>query len=185
MAITREMQREAQIAMAPRMAPSDRLLVSRIAAVCNLLVPGVFPADSDWRVRYYALPPSSDELDRLGKAVEMGVMTQADLRLAVDPFASPDEVATADDGEDVPPVAIAAATDGKASDVALNGAQVQSAQGIVSAVAAGQLPRESGVSMLVNFFNLPPDSAEQVMGDVGRGFVPTVEGAEGANLPTD
>jgi hypothetical protein len=39
-------------------------------------------------------------------------------------------------------------------------------------VAAGQLPRESGVSMLVNFFNLPRISAEQVMGNVGRGFVP-------------
>jgi hypothetical protein len=95
MAITREMQREAQVAMAPRMAPSDRLLAGRIALACSLLVPGVFPADADWRVRYYALPPQREELERLSLAVELGALTLADLRQAVDPFASPEEVAVA------------------------------------------------------------------------------------------
>jgi hypothetical protein len=95
MAITREMQREAQVRMAPRMAPSDRLLAERVALASNVLVPGVFPAAADWRVRYYALPPSRDELERLQFAVDLGALSLADLRLAVDPFASPDEVAVA------------------------------------------------------------------------------------------
>lgn len=95
MAITREMQREAQVAMAPRMAPSDRLLADRIATACNLAVPGLFPEGADWRIRYYALPPQREELERLQLAVELGALTLADLRLSVDPFASPEEVARA------------------------------------------------------------------------------------------
>ena len=95
MAITREMQREAQVAMAPRMAPSDRLLADRVALAANILVPGVFPAGADWRVRYYALPPQREELERLSLAVDLGALTVADLRMAVDPFASPEEVARA------------------------------------------------------------------------------------------
>ena len=58
---------------------------------------------------------------------------------------------------------------------ALNGAQVQAAQGIVQAVADGQLPRASGVQMLSAFFNLPMQSAEQIMGEVGRGFLAVTE----------
>ena len=55
---------------------------------------------------------------------------------------------------------------------ALNGAQVTAALEIVSKVAVGALPRESGVAMLVAFFQLTKAAAEEVMGAVGRGFVP-------------
>lgn len=55
---------------------------------------------------------------------------------------------------------------------ALNGAQVSSALEIVQAVAAEELPRESGVAMLVAFFNLSDDAAEAIMGTVGKGFKP-------------
>lgn len=57
-------------------------------------------------------------------------------------------------------------------DTALNGAQVTAAQGIVESVAAGRLPRDTGVRMLVTFFRIPLDVAEALMGDVGRGFEP-------------
>lgn len=57
-----------------------------------------------------------------------------------------------------------------ASDTALNGAQVKSAQELVTSVAEKKLPRSSGVAMLVRFFNLSPEAAEEVMGDVGRTF---------------
>jgi hypothetical protein len=57
-----------------------------------------------------------------------------------------------------------------ASAVAMNGAQVQAAQGIVTAVAKGELPRATGVAMLVQFFNMPSDAADAMMGEVGRGF---------------
>lgn len=58
----------------------------------------------------------------------------------------------------------------KAQDSALNGAQVASALSIVQAVAQGQLPRDTGVNMLVEFFYMPNDAAERVMGSVGAGF---------------
>ena len=43
---------------------------------------------------------------------------------------------------------------------------------IVQSVAEGTLPRDAGLSMLSEFFNLPPDAASKVMGSVGRGFKP-------------
>jgi hypothetical protein len=57
-----------------------------------------------------------------------------------------------------------------AADTALNGAQVQAAAAIVQQVAARQLPRDSGVAQLVEFFNLPADKAERIMGAVGKTF---------------
>lgn len=58
----------------------------------------------------------------------------------------------------------------KAADTALNGAQVQAANAVISSVAEGKLPRESGVAMLARFFNMPIADAEQIMGSVGRTF---------------
>lgn len=72
--------------------------------------------------------------------------------------------------EGVVPVGVDGAE--KAQDTALNGAQVQAAQSIVEAVAAGRLPRETGVAMLVTFFNIPQAVAERLMGPVGAGFEP-------------
>jgi phage-related protein (TIGR01555 family) len=60
----------------------------------------------------------------------------------------------------------------KLQDTALNGAQVASAVEIVKAVLKKELPRESGISMLVEFFNLDPAAATRIMGPVG--FVPVV-----------
>lgn len=60
----------------------------------------------------------------------------------------------------------------KAQDTALNGAQVTAALQIVQAVASGSLPRDSGVSMIAEFFNLAPERAERIMGSVGKGFTP-------------
>lgn len=55
--------------------------------------------------------------------------------------------------------------------LALNGAQVVAAQGIVQSVAEGKMPRASGVQMLVAFFALKPDVADAIMGEVGKSFV--------------
>lgn len=61
----------------------------------------------------------------------------------------------------------------KAADTALNGAQVTAASAIVEKVAAGILPRDSGISQLIFFFQLTSEQAEQVMGAAGTaGFVP-------------
>jgi hypothetical protein len=61
----------------------------------------------------------------------------------------------------------------KVADTALNGAQVTAASQIVEKVAAGILPRDSGISQLIFFFQLTPEQAEQVMGLAGTsGFKP-------------
>lgn len=68
-------------------------------------------------------------------------------------------------------VAAAATSAGvPASAVALNGAQVQAAQGIIASVAKGELPRDTGVQMLIQFFNMPSEAADALMGEVGRSF---------------
>ena len=72
-----------------------------------------------------------------------------------------------------------AASDGRE----LNGAQVARAREIVLDVAAGQLPRETGVAMLGSFFNRPDEWAENVMGPVGDSFVVGVEEQEPEALP--
>ena len=59
--------------------------------------------------------------------------------------------------------------------VVLNGAQVTAAQGIVGAVARGELPRATGVSMLIEFFGIGYEAAEGIMGEVGRGFTPRTD----------
>jgi hypothetical protein len=62
----------------------------------------------------------------------------------------------------------------KVADTALNGAQVQAASQIVEKVAAGVLPRASGVAQLVMFFQLTQEQAEAVMATAGTvDFVPT------------
>lgn len=80
----------------------------------------------------------------------------------------------------------------KVADTALNGAQVTAASQIVEKVAAGILPRESGISQLVFFFQLSPQQAEQVMGTAGTpAFVPSgtsiatqpIETQEASNEP--
>jgi phage-related protein (TIGR01555 family) len=60
----------------------------------------------------------------------------------------------------------------KVSALALNGAQVQSAVGIVERVANKAIPRESGIAMLQVFYAMSAEQAESVMGEVGRSFEP-------------
>lgn len=58
-------------------------------------------------------------------------------------------------------------------EVSLNGAQVTSMVQIVSQVAAGLLPRDSGIQMLMAAFPVDGQQAEKIMGEVGRGFTVT------------
>ncbi len=56
-------------------------------------------------------------------------------------------------------------------DVVLNGAQVTSMVGIVSSVANGELPRGTGISILMTAFGLTKEKAEEIMGESGRAFI--------------
>jgi len=53
---------------------------------------------------------------------------------------------------------------------AFNGTQIDAMLKILKDVGAGLLPRESGIAALVEAFPISPDSAEKMMGDIGRGF---------------
>lgn len=55
---------------------------------------------------------------------------------------------------------------------ALDSAQIQALMGIVVAVASGELPRSSGVELILAGFPLDRADAERIVGDAGRGFVP-------------
>lgn len=59
-----------------------------------------------------------------------------------------------------------------AQETALNGAQVESLLTIVGQVAAGQLPRDSAVEIIVAAFGLSREQADKILGSVGAGFVP-------------
>ena len=63
---------------------------------------------------------------------------------------------------------------------ALNGAQVEALMGIVAQVATGQLPRASGVEIMVAAFPISREDAERIMGAVGQGFVPAVISEDGS-----
>jgi uncharacterized protein len=60
----------------------------------------------------------------------------------------------------------------KAQDTALNGAQVTALLEILKSVADGQLPRETGVRLIVTAFDVTEEEAEKLMGAVGAGFTP-------------
>ena len=128
-----------------------------------------------YRVRYRVLSPSMEEVQLVTTMQAAGLIGDDEARLMVDPFADPPR-----EGEQV-----AADTDtaGPIEDVnadevsalALNGAQVSAAQGIVEATAAGRLPRSTAVAMLEAFFVMPRAQAEAILGTVGAGFTPTPE----------
>ena len=61
----------------------------------------------------------------------------------------------------------------------LNGAQIDSALSIVSQVATGLLPRESGLGALQILLNLTPEQAATIMGPVGSTFFAPVAAEPG------
>lgn len=55
----------------------------------------------------------------------------------------------------------------------LGGAQITAASSIVTAVVAGEMPRDAGIGQLVVLFNLTDAQAEQIMGSAGMSNIPT------------
>jgi phage-related protein (TIGR01555 family) len=97
--------------------------------------------------------------------------------ISVDPAAL-EALPTGTPGEEgtdpeAPAGALGLPSDQPASATALNGAQVTSAKSIVADVAARLLPREAGLGMLMEFFRLTQEQAENIMGEVGRSFFAT------------
>lgn len=71
-----------------------------------------------------------------------------------------------------PPDDLAIGGGGDAQDSALNGAQIASLLQVVTACAAGQLPRDAAVAIIARAFLVDDNVADRLLGSVGRGFVP-------------
>lgn len=78
-------------------------------------------------------------------------------------------------GNGTPTVGDTASSADNVQQQALNGAQVTSLVDIVEKVAAGTLPRDSAINMIVMAFNVKPEDAERVLGTAGKGFEPKKE----------
>ena len=198
--LKRSFIRERQQAMMPQLEAGDRRVLALAAALCNANDGASFPEDG-WNLRYSQIPLTTEErAARVAEAragIELGTSSIVDVVIAENPGWNRDEAiawlervqaestglravaevtgtaAPAEDGaEPADATDQAAPTEEKAADTALNGAQVVAAMEIVQTVAAGGLPRDAGLSMLGEFFNLPRDAAERIMGAVGKGFRP-------------
>lgn len=134
-------------------------------AVAKLQTEGVIPDDLE-PAAYLAEAQVAASDREAGQIRTAMAVAEAARALEVEPVA----VDAAPAGGPAPDAAAGAAD--ALADTALNGAQVEAAVGIVEKVALGQLPRESGIAMLVDFFQLDTARAERVMGSIGRGFTP-------------
>ena len=141
----------------------------------------------EYVIRYRALGPTADEIkattENLKAELELGTVSQIDVIRGLHPEIESEAEALERllhvrrierdltnlplDDDDTNAAMVDTAT-------VLNGAQVTAAQGIVQAVAAGLLPRDSGVQMLAAFFGLPQAAANAIMGSVGATFQPTI-----------
>lgn len=71
--------------------------------------------------------------------------------------------------ETAPPPEATGGQQATAQSSQLNGAQMQAAISIVTAVAAGTMPRDAGIAQLMQFFNLNQQQADAMMGSAGTG----------------
>jgi hypothetical protein len=141
LAVSRDAEADARIGYAPTFSRGD-------LAACRLTA-GLLGAPTEgWSISY----PGVDAIHarQVAEGADEG------------PVIAPEGVAEG---------AVEGAVEGAAEvAVSFNGAQVAAAQGVVAAVAAGELPRDTGVQMLVAFFGLDAIAADRLMGKVGGSF---------------
>jgi hypothetical protein len=194
--VSRDAQREVQRRFEPQFRAGDLAALRLAAILLNRAYGEARYPEGGYRISYEGIPYSGEErrsqLDRIRELRDQGLMSRVqayqelypgvseeDARAALAEIDGTTEAASPVTDTEAPvaeveaPAADAAAADEPLAATALNGAQVTSALEIVQQVAAGQLPRESAVVMLVEFFQLSADSADRVLGSVGRGFVPS------------
>jgi hypothetical protein len=53
-------------------------------------------------------------------------------------------------------------------DTAMNGAQVTAAVDVVKSIVLGDIPRETGVMMLSQFFKIDYEAANKMVGEAGK-----------------
>ena len=190
--VSREGQRRKQRALEPSLRMGDQELLSKAARLANAYGSAGLPENPrDYSIQYHGVGETEQErkakIDTITAELQLGLISRIDGIRRLHPEITSDEDAVerllAVDRIDEIMAAAATGPDDvggapslggatKAQDTALNGAQVSAAQGIVQAVALDQLPRDAGISMLANFFNLPTATATDIMGSVGTTFTP-------------
>lgn len=149
------------------------------------------PEDREFQLEIAKAFPWVPTLNELRTLAEWPEIDNGDVRML--PFTAMPVAADQDltamfsprETEDAPAEAETPAATGAATDVqatALNGAQIEALIGVLVAVAMGNLPRDSAIELLQIAFQLTPEQAEAVMGDIGIGFkieAPEVAAANG------
>lgn len=180
LSLTREGLREQQRKYEPNLQAGDTQLLEICAIMLNrhseaMGQPLNLP-ESGYDITYQGVPKTSDEIESEQKQtlelMDAGLLSRLDAYMKLNPGVTKDEAVAALNDID------GLGSDSELeqtvdTDSVLNGAQVTAAQGIVTSVAAGQLPRESGINMLVEFFGITEQAASNIMGTVGQGFEPT------------
>lgn len=173
------------------MSMGDAKLAAVVAAVAR--ANGVKVTTQGWSLRYHGVALTIDERSKVvpyvAQEIELGLADRVTAYQELHPGTSVEDAEADLDAmdkrrmvsEDLGTDPAAKTVDPSSpatgetpvADTAMNGAQVIAAQSIVQAVADGQLPRDSGVAMLEEFFQLEAADANRVMGTVGNGFEPT------------
>jgi hypothetical protein len=183
--VSREGQRRKQREIEPALRIADQTLLATAAKLSNAYGGHNLPTNPrDYSINYRGIGEGPEERKTKAEGIErelsLGVISRIDAvrRLNPEIVSDSDAVERLLAVDRIDEVMAEAARSGEEAQAVpgggalagLDGAQVTSAQSIVLSVAAGELPRDAGVSMLSNFFNLPPSVADQIMGSVGRSF---------------
>ena len=177
-ALRKSSQRELQRRQAPQYGRSDRLLLSRLAALWNRFGLGVAVPEDGWDVSYPALPLGPDERkgieDKVKALTEIGIapsrvwvleqIEQIDRAQALSLLQrwreDEDAVAEESEGPDVKTLLIG---------------QMQAGVEIIRSVSTGEIPRDAGVAMLAQLIGISEEAAEASMASAGRGVAPQIE----------
>ena len=120
--------------------------------------------------------------DAIEQAMQTGITPRSmdpeeyaqQVRIEVQPTPALDGLRALVDADGVPiEPEVEADTDEEPESKALLVGQITGAMSIVQQVAGGAIPRETGIASLINLIGLTSELAEEVMGQVGKGFVPT------------
>ncbi len=125
-------------------------------------------------IPYFVTDEGEEKLD-FASAIEK--LKAAGLRIPAgwtrDEFGMPDP----EEGEEI--------VGGGEGDKGTVGAQTDAITKVLTLVATGQIPRESGIQIFITVMGMTPEQAELQMGDVGKSFVPAPEPGTVPPAPTE
>ncbi len=163
----------------------EERVLEMVAAIMGVAGPIEVPYPDD-----YAAPDSAARLDEIERVYNLGLkdipragglLLETALQ-AVLPNAPAEQVKmAAQQIQDRAADAERAAEDGTPKE-SLNGAQVSSLLEIAKAVTLHEIPRETGIGMIVLAFSLPTEDAERLLGTAGTGPAPAPK-VEAAGFP--